>query len=251
MQRSAEDLDRSWFKRFGATGHPAHTRLLCFHHAGGSAAMYRRWGGLLPDTIETIGVQLPGRADRFVEPPHAQMIPLVDDLVDAVGPLLERPFAFFGISMGARVAWALAHELRDRALPSPVRLHLACDAAPSTDDGTWPWEDRADGIEGYMREMGGTPTEVLDQPELMRALVPTLRCDLAVLSTHSLRPDVPLDVPVVAYAGVHDPVAPPARVAQWRQETTAGFVLHRLESGHFLDTVAEETVISTIASDLG
>lgn len=250
MNRPALDIDRRWFKRFGRTDDTARARLLCFHHAGGSAAMYRQWRPLLPLSIELVAVQLAGRADRFSEPIHERMTTLVDDLGEVLKPLLDRPFACFGISMGSRVAWALAHTLRARSMPLPVRLYLACDPAPATDDGTWPWQNRTDGLEGYMREMGGTPPEVLDQPELLQALLPTLRGDLTVLETHDFHPAVPLDVPIHAFAAVDDPLATPERTDLWRTETTAAFTLHRVPGGHFLTAEAEDQVIRTIVADL-
>lgn len=245
-----QDVDRRWFKRFGRRDTPSEIRLLCFHHAGGSASMYRKWPGLLPPAVEPVAVQLPGRADRFGEPAFDRMGPLVDALVDALRPLLDRPFACYGVSMGSRVAWALTHALRERAMPLPGRLFLACDVAPIHDDGSWPWEGRDDGLEGYMREMGGTPPEVLAEPELVRALVPTLRSDLTVLSTHRFRPDVPLDVPIHGFAGADDWTAPAERMAGWRVETTARFDLDTVPSGHFFDPDAERRVIRTIGSEL-
>ncbi|WP_226362811.1 thioesterase II family protein [Pseudonocardia sp. ICBG1142] len=249
MHDYARYVDRRWFKRYRPTD-DARISLLCFHHAGGTAAMFRGWADRVPASVDLLGVQLPGRADRFGEPAHAHITPLVDDLIDAMEPLFDRPFALFGISMGARVAWSLAHELRERGLPEPRGLYPACDAGPITDDGRWPWENRADGLEGYMREMGGTPAAVLDQPGLLRALIPTLRCDLMVLSTHPPRPGAPLHVPIRAFAGVDDPVATPERVARWDVETTASFQLDLVPGGHFLSGEAEGRVVRTLAADL-
>jgi surfactin synthase thioesterase subunit len=250
MNGYSQDIDRRWFRRFGRTDDTARVRLLCFHHAGGSAAMYRQWPRLMPPSIEPIAVQLPGRADRFGEPAHDRMTSLVNDLLEVIKPLLDRPFAGYGISMGARVAWALTHALRDRAMPLPSRLYVACDPGPISDDGTWPWDGRSDGLEGYLRDMGGTPPVVFEEPELLRAVLPALRADLSVLSTHGFRPAAPLDLPIVAFAGVDDPEGTPERVAHWRAETTAGFELHRLPGGHFLTADAEAHVIRTIVRDL-
>ncbi len=152
--------------------------------------------------------------------------------------------------MGARVALALAPALGERALPLPTRLYVACDPAPVTDDGTWPWQGRPDGLEGYLREMGGTPPEVLDHPELLRAVLPALRADLSVLSTNDFRPGTPLELPIVAFAGVDDPIGTPELMDRWRTETSAGFELHRLPGGHFLNAGAETRVIRTILRDL-
>jgi surfactin synthase thioesterase subunit len=250
MNRNGQDESRRWLKRTTPRG-PVETRLLCFHYAGGSAAMYRDWPRLMPRGIEPIAVQLPGRADRFTEPPYDRMAPLVDKLIEVIKPLLDQPFACYGVSMGARVAWALAHTLRERAMPMPRKLFVAASAAPCSDEGTRRWEGRADGLEGYVREMGGTPAEVLAEPELLAALLPTLRADLTVLSTHGLHPATPLDVPIRAFAGVDDDEAPPDRMSGWSIETGDGlFELTPLRCGHFFDVGSEREVIRIVADDL-
>jgi surfactin synthase thioesterase subunit len=249
MGTHAQDWDRRWFKRFGRRGTSGDVRLLCFHHAGGSAGMFRPWPAALPASVETVGVQLPGRADRFHEPAYDRMEPLVEALLDAVKPLLDRPFACYGVSMGARVAWALTRALSDRAMPLPRTLFVACDPAPVNDDGSWPWQERD--VEEFVRELGATPPEVLDHREFFAALLPRMRADLAVLSSPGPRPATPLDIPIHAFAGRADPAAPPDQMTGWRAETTAGFQLDVLECGHFFDTVAEARVIETVGRILG
>jgi medium-chain acyl-[acyl-carrier-protein] hydrolase len=244
------DADRRWFKRYDHRHGTADVRLLCFHHAGGSAAMYREWPHLLPGSVEPIAVQLPGRADRFREPAYDRMAPLVDDLIEAASPLLDQPFACYGASMGARVAWAFTHALRERAMPMPRALFVASDAAPSSDNGDWPWEGRDDGLEGYVREMGGTPAEILAQPELLKMLLSTLHADLSVLSTHDFRPGRPLDVRIRAFAGARDSGTPPGQVSGWEAETRARFDLDLVPAGHFFDPDAERLVAAAIGRDL-
>jgi medium-chain acyl-[acyl-carrier-protein] hydrolase len=247
---SPADRERRWFKRFSRpSDDPATPRLLCFHYAGGNAAMFRHWAPLLP-SVEVLGVQLPGRADRFVETPYDRMGPLVDELVEVLAPTLDRPFACYGFSMGARVAWALAHALRERGLPQPQALFVASSGGPTRDDGNWRWAGRADGLEGYLREMGGTPPAVLAEPTLLAALLPVLEADLTVLDTHGFRPDVPLDVPIHAFAGEHDDEATPDRMRAWDVETSAAFALDVLPCGHFFDPGCESTAIEAIGRRL-
>ncbi len=248
--RQVTDVDRRWLKRFGCHSAEAEIRLLCFHHAGGSATMYRKWPELITPAIEPIAVQLPGRAERFGEPAFEQMARLVAELIDVVSPLLDRPFACYGVSMGARVAWSLTLALRTAAMPLPAQLFLACDPGPVHDVGRRPWEDRPDGLEGYMRDLGGTPPEVLAEPELMRALLPTLRADLAVVCSAPARPLTPLDVPIRTFAGIEDPAVPPSLMDGWRAETTARFELDLIPGGHFFGPAAERLVIGKIGDDL-
>lgn len=244
------DLARRWLKRFDQRTGDADVQLLCFHHAGGNAMMFRHWPRQLTAGVELVAVQLPGRADRFPELAYERMTPLVDDLIDVLAPLLDRPFACYGVSMGARVAWALAHALRDRGLALPIGLYVAASGGPSLDDGTWRWEGRDDGLEGYVREMGGTPPAVVAEPQLLSALLPALDADLTVLSTHGFTPATPLDVPIRAFAGIDDDEATPQRMAAWAVETCARFDLDVLPCGHFFDAASERRVIDIVGRDL-
>ncbi len=244
------DVDRRWLKRPRGRGTAADVALLCFHHAGGSATAFRRWAELIDPAVEPIAVQLPGRADRFTEAPFDDFAPLVDAVVQAITPLLDRPFACYGVSMGARLAWTTALALRERALPMPVRLFLACEPAPTHDDGSRPWQSWPGGLAGYMRSLGGTPPEVLAEPDLVQAILPTLQADLIALTTAPGRPTTPLDVPIHAFAGMTDGVAAPERMAAWGAETSAGFELEMIPGGHFFDPDGERRVIRAIGADL-
>jgi medium-chain acyl-[acyl-carrier-protein] hydrolase len=240
---------RRWFKRFRRPA-PGATTLLCLHHAGGNAAMFREWPRLLPPTVDPIAVQLPGRADRSDEPPFHEMTELVDNLVEAVEPLLEQPIAFFGASMGARVGWSLAHALRERGMPMPRALYVSASAAPSLDRQVRGWNGPDEGLVRYMRELGGTPSLLLKDRELLGEMVATLRADLTVLSTHTYQPEVLLDIPITAFAGVSDEESSPRQMEPWGAETTGPFVMKILDSGHFLDRYAVQQVIEVLVADL-
>ncbi|KAB1943840.1 thioesterase [Micromonospora sp. ALFpr18c] len=238
-----------WFKRFQSPAAEA-TTLLCLHHAGGNAAMFREWPRLLPPSIDPIAVQLPGRANRIDEPPFHAMDELVDGLVDAVEPLLDRPVAVFGASMGARVGWQLAHALRERELPMLRALYVSASSAPSLDREVRGWDGPDEGLVQYMQRLGGTPAQFLDDPELLAGIVATLRADLTVLSTHTYQPDVLLDIPITAFAGVDDEESTPQQIEPWGKETTGPFVMNVIEGGHFLDTFAMRLVTDAISEDL-
>jgi surfactin synthase thioesterase subunit len=236
-----------WLRR-SAGREAADVRLFCFHHAGGTAATYREWPRLMPASIEPIAVQLPGRAERFSEPAVDSMPALVEALADELAPLLDQPFAFYGLSMGGGLAWALAHRLRARGLPAPSSLYLASTAAPSLEEEhKLRWRDD---LVGYLRTMGGTPPEVFALPEFLASLLPTLRADLTAVDSFRFRPSSPLDVPIHAFAGTQDAEGGPERMSGWRSETTARFDLDLVQGGHFFDPAGELRVIRTVTAGL-
>lgn len=240
-----------WLKSFGRRGPAdigADIRLFCFHHAGGTASAYRDWPRLMPAAVEPVAVQLPGRADRFREPALDQMPVLIDHLVDVLRPLLNEPYAFYGLSMGARVAWALTHRLRDEGLPLPARLFLASVAAPGRREGKAHWTE--DEVLAYLRHMGGTPPEIFAEPALLAGLLPTLRADLTLVDSFHLRPATPLEMPIHAFAGVDDVEGSPERMDGWRAETSGRFDLDVVIGGHFFDPAGERQVVQTITDEL-
>lgn len=223
--------------------------MLCLHHAGGNAAMFRDWPRLLPPAIDPIAVQLPGRADRSDEPPFHEMTELVDSLVEAVEPLLDQPITFLGASMGARVGWSLAHGLRERAMPMPRALYVSASAAPSHDRQVRGWNGPDEGLVRYMKELGGTPSLLLEDRELRGEIVATLRADLTVLSTHTYQPKVLLDIPITAFAGAADEECSPQQMEPWGAETTGRFVMNVIDGGHFFDSHAVRQVIDVLVAD--
>lgn len=246
---SQEAAERArWLKRYGH-GVPVVARVFCFHHAGGTAAMYRGWASLLPPTIEVVAVQLPGRADRLRERPFTEMASLVAVLADVVDPLLDVPFVSYGHSMGAKLCWALSHRLRDRGQPTPAGLYLAGAAAPGWPEGRTDWNVPDEDLVEYVRALGGTQPEVFAYPELVAALLPTLRADLTLVDTFQFQPTTPLDVPIRAFAGAADVEGSPERMRGWARQTNGPFTLESLPGGHFFDAAEQRRVTRVIADD--
>ena len=108
----------------------ARLRLFCFPFAGGGASTYRGWPAHLPADIEVAAVQLPGREERLRETAFHDATELCVKLVDVLAPYFDRPFAFFGHSMGALVAFELARVLRKSGGPSPAHLFVSARRGP-------------------------------------------------------------------------------------------------------------------------
>jgi medium-chain acyl-[acyl-carrier-protein] hydrolase len=226
-------------------------RLFCFPYAGGGASMFRDWPSRLPLSVEPYAVQLPGRESRLAEPPYDRMAPLVDALADGLGRLLAepQPYAFAGISMGAKLALELTRVLRDRGRPLPRLLAVASSTAPRL-HAPLPWDQSDDKIVDYMRSVGATPAEVLADREMLDLLVPTMRADLTLLSVHDYPADDPVSVPIHAFAGLGDRESSPERMRPWAAETTAGFRLDALPGDHLLSADGERRMLDLIAADL-
>jgi medium-chain acyl-[acyl-carrier-protein] hydrolase len=207
--------------------------LICFPYGGGSAAVFHGWGERLPAGVELHGVQLPGRTTRVFEPAYTSLPPLVDALVQALGPALRRPTVLFGHSMGALLAFELARELRRRGAPGPVALILSGCPAAHLPIGSRVHDLPEPELLARLVRLGGTPPELLQDRELLDLVLPAVRADFAVAETYRHSAEPPLDVPIAAFAGRHDEHAAVDDVDAWREHTSAGFTLDVLPGEHF------------------
>jgi medium-chain acyl-[acyl-carrier-protein] hydrolase len=225
-------------------------RLFCFPHSGAGASTYRGWPEALPATVEACPVQLPGRETRMSEPAFRRVSDLVPALADGLRPWLDRPFAFFGHSLGAIVAFELARHLRSLGRPGPARLVVSAHRGPR-----FPGDTRIHGLpddefEQQLREMGGTPDEVLRNGELKQLLFPILRADFEMSETYQYAPGEPLDCPVSAYGGLQDRHVGRDTLQPWRDETRGVFQLRMFPGGHFFVQERRVDVIHALSRDL-
>jgi len=228
-------------------------RLFCFPYAGGAASTYRSWAGELPEEIEVCPVQLPGREGRIRQPALLGMDELVDAAAAGLGDELDRgPHAFFGHSMGAVVAYELARRRRDAGRPEPLHLIVSARNAPTVPDSDEPIHDLpTERFKQRLRELNGTPPEVLDHPELMELVEPLLRADFRVNETYEHRPGEPLEGPLTAVGGLADEHVPQDGLEAWRELTRGPFRLHMLPGDHFfLNGPGRRDLLSVVARRL-
>lgn len=221
-------------------------RLICFPYAGAGATAYAEWAALLPPEIELVAVQLPGRQNRIAEEPFRDTGPLIAALSYALAPVLDGPFAFFGHSGGAMLAYELANVLRGRGIRSPERLFLSAQPAPDA-PGRPQWHRLPD--EEFRAEvltLGGIEPEIADDPDVMAELLPLLRADFGLWERHLPTPAAGLDCPITVLCGESDHRVPLASVAGWRACTTAGFDTQVYPGGHFYFLSATADVVSFI-----
>ncbi|SDH41624.1 thioesterase II family protein [Pseudonocardia oroxyli] len=206
--------------------------LLCFPHAGGTAAYFHRWSAALVPEVAALPVRYPGRFDRRAEPAPRDLSSLVDAVVDAVAPLTgSRRTVLFGHSMGAVVAYEVARVLQARGTP-PDALVVSGRRPPQLSPAErLPVDDEA--VLADVRRLGGRGTALLEDPEIRAAFLPVIRGDYELLDRHRHLPAPALDVPVTAIVGDDDPRVTPAEAQGWAELTTGSFRLLTRPGGHF------------------
>jgi medium-chain acyl-[acyl-carrier-protein] hydrolase len=173
---------------------------------------------------------------------------LVEALAGAIEGYLDRPFAFFGHSMGAAVAFELARELRRRGCPLPKILIASSARAPQfrRDHSPPPPPSREEFLD-QLRRLGAMPVE---DPDLLPAVLPALEADAALYRNYVYTDDPPFDFPVRAYGGADDPNIRCEHLEGWDEQTTGDFAVRMFHGGHFYLNSHREEFLSRLAADL-
>jgi len=229
----------------------ARLRMFCFPYAGGGASAYRGWGASLPQEIEVCPVQLPGREGRLREPPFTRSEEMITAIADALTPWLDLPFVFFGHSMGGMIGFELTRELRRRGRTLPLHLFVSGRRAPQLPARDEPIHDlpEPEFIE-RLRELDGTPEEVLQHAELMKLLIPLLRADFAVNETYEYAEEPPIDIGISAFGGLGDVDVSRDDVEAWSVQTRGRFRMRMMPGGHFFLHNQKDLILESVARDL-
>jgi medium-chain acyl-[acyl-carrier-protein] hydrolase len=250
MQPTGMTQTNAWFS-LPRPNPQARLRLFTFPYAGGTSAIYRAWPQELPASVEVLTAQLPGRVHRLREPPFSHLIPLVEAIAEALTPYLDKPFAFFGHSMGALISFELARHLRRTRQLEPAHLFVSGRSAPQLPPNTPSLHDLPE--PEFVKELyalNGTPAEVLEHPELMHLMTPLLRADFSVVGTYEYEPEPPLSCPITAFGGLEDEKIGRERVALWSEQTSAAFTLRMLPGDHFFINTGRTLLLRLLSQDL-
>lgn len=225
-------------------------RLFCFPNAGGSAATFRAFATGLPQDFEVWAANLPGHGSRLREAPLLDLKILAAALADALEPLICRtPFAFFGYSWGARLAFEVARNLRLQGQPMPQHLFVAACAAPHLPQGERQWHTLPDvELLAELCEYNGIVKELQDEPQILALLLPGLRADLTLYETAGYDQERPFDFPITAFGGDRDPLFNSAEIQAWQDQTSAQFQFDLFDGDHFFLRAAQPAIFDSIAN---
>jgi medium-chain acyl-[acyl-carrier-protein] hydrolase len=225
-------------------------RLFCFPYAGGGTSLFWRWADHLPASVEVCSVLLPGRGSRAAEEPRRQLLLLVEEMAGALYPYMDGRSVFYGHSMGALLSFELTRALRRRHGFEPARLIVSGCAAPQVVDCEETHQLPDDLFIEHLRELNGTPAELLDNQELMQLMLPVVRADFAALETYEYAAEPPLDCPITALGGLQDDTVSGDDLRAWREQTTSSFAARMLPGDHFFIHSAEGLVLQVLGREL-
>lgn len=241
-------------KRPGTSPNGPTEELTCYflHHAGGSAAGYMPLAQAFPPGWRLRAIDLPGRGAASHQPHCRDAAEAVELLKPALLAEASGPYAVFGHSMGALIGYELVRELERAGLP-PVWLGVSAMPAPklacarfSERRDLWSPEQ----LISFMRRLGGTPEEMLTDPDTADWMVGILRGDLHLVDTYEYAEGPPVTVPMSVFMGVEDELSTPELIDDWQSYCTRPVRFHYLSGGHFYLFEQAESLARYMAEDM-
>ena len=229
----------------------AKLQLICFHYAGGGTSIFRTWPDYLPTDIKVCAIRLPGRETRFKEPLLTHMDSLIQSLIHPLLTILDKPFAFFGHSMGALISFELARLLRNNYGLTPQHLFVSSCCAPQlVDSNPLIYNLPESKFVEKLCEFNGIPQAVLEDKELMQIFLPIFRADFSVVETYCYTPHQPLNCSITAFGGMQDSLVSFSQLEAWQAQTNQSFSLQRFPGNHFFLNTAKLNLLASISKIL-
>jgi medium-chain acyl-[acyl-carrier-protein] hydrolase len=196
-------------------------------------------------------VQLPGRAGRIAEPPISSLDQIIGILSNIIASDASLPFALFGHSMGALLAFELTRHCARVGLPMPVRLFASGCAAPQRRGAEKALHRLPDDeLIAALADYNGTPPELLAHRELMALLLPMLRADFSLVGNYVYQNAPLLNVPITVLAGKDDQHVTFEQAAAWSLESSASSNVEWLDGDHFFIEQNTKSVLDCIRRHL-
>lgn len=200
--------------------------------AGASHYSYNGFRRYIPDFINMIPLELPGRGKRLAEPLLTNINGMVDDLFNQIKSDPHHPYAIYGHSMGATLGYLLIKKIEKENGRKPAHLFVsgrtALFSAREKALHSLPKEAFIEEIKGY----GGIPQEVLKEKDLIDFFEPILRADIQANETYKGEAIEPIDVPITVMLGTEDKTTV-NQALKWPEMTTRKTQVKQFKGGHF------------------
>ncbi len=239
-------LDTKWFVIPKPNPH-ADLRLICFPYAGGSATTYMSWVKHLPQNIELVIVQAPGRGTRMFEKAFSTMASLTKELLTVFPNYTNKPYIFFGHSLGSRVAFELMSQLQHRSFPLPQYFIASGSRAPhiiSSKKSIHHLPD--DEFIAQLKLLNGTPQAVIENKELMELFLPLVRADFEIADNYCFTSKAIFNCPITVLSGKDDIDITQFHLESWGNFFNTKQEIHMIPGNHFFIESHKDVVLEKV-----
>lgn len=225
-------------------------KLFCIPFSGGNAYSYAGFAKYLPENIELCNLELPGRGKRITDPLLHSIDEMTEDLFMQIKNKIDGHYAIFGHSLGALLGVTLCRYIAAEGMKLPLMFFPSGYTAPSLIEPDNKHSLPDDQFINMLKEMEGTPDELLEDKSFIEFFLPVIRADFQAISDYNYTPKKsPLDVPICVMFGSDEDISD-EDAAAWQQETDNTISIHRFEGGHFYIFDNTEKICDLIAEKI-
>lgn len=225
----------------------ARLRLICFPYAGGGSRTYQSWAAKLPDAVELVAVQPPGRGSFIGTKAYNNMASLMVALEQVLQPLLDRPYVLFGHSLGSRVAFEFLHQMQLKKQRLPEAFFASGSCSPDTVKLKAPTHHLPEAqFIAELQRLNGTPAEALENKELMSILLPLLRADFQIAETYCYTGTSSFPCELYVLGGENDVDVPVETLSRWGNFFSKKLQVHTFPGDHFFIEIYQEEIVSLV-----
>ncbi len=225
-------------------------KLFCLPYAGGSSAIYSQWKSYFEPAITIKAVELAGRGRRINDPTYNDIEEAIENILSILRQEIEQDdYALFGHSMGGLLAYELTRKIQKEQLPLPKQVFISGTTAPNI------YKERMkysmlpmDEFREEVLNLGGTPKEIFEYPDLAELFLPILKDDFKLVETYPYgKGKDKLQVDLSIFLGLSDDLS---GEEGWSELTDKQFTVFEFDGGHFFLNEKKEEVINTIKKEL-
>lgn len=223
-------------------------KMFCFPYAGGNArSIYGDWEEEMLFDVDVIPIDLPGRGVNIDTDLPSDLHKVASEIMSEIYPLLTGEYVFYGHSVGALVSFEVARYLKKYHQTEPNALFVSAFRAPHTTGSRDPVHIMDDEtLLSHVELLGGVPSHILHESELLILSLPVLRADLCLSETYKLSDIGSLSCPIYVYGGDRDPIVHRDDFTRWSELTTNTCEIKILKGGHFFHKVSQPDLFEDI-----
>jgi len=214
--------------------HHSLIKVYAFPFAGGNRYSYNVFRQYLSEKIDFTPVEIPGRGRRINEPLLRNIHSIVDDIYERIAPELTALYAIYGHSMGGLIGYLLIKKLQEKNEILPTHLIVSGSKSPSSRNlqRTPTYRLPANDFINKIKELNGSPTEILENKTSWNIFEPILRADFEAVETFCYQETKPFNIPITVMMGLQDEIAEDD-MRSWQRETVAPIALKKFNGNHF------------------
>ncbi|MBW9154390.1 thioesterase II family protein [Clostridium estertheticum] len=209
--------------------------LFCLPYAGGSETIYYKWKFFLDPSIELVRLALKGRGKRYSENFYKNIDEAVDDIFENIKDrIANEDYAIYGHSMGSLLAYELYYKISRFKLRKPMHIFLSGYKPPSIikkTENIYALSDN-DFIQ-KLRDLGGTPVELLNNQVLLQIFLPIIRSDFEMLESYKyVKRENKIKCDVSILNGKQDSISL-KEILAWKNHVCSGLYIYNFDGNHF------------------